>query len=151
MKLAKKLRSNKGFTLVELVVVIAVLAILAGVGSVAYSGYITRAKEATDMSTLAAIQTAVVSACAEKGAVTSIKVSNAGDFVTATAGGSDVVLRGTGEDATLKANFDTFIGSNSLKLTSEKFSTGAQWSSQDPGANTWVKPSSAITNPSSGG
>lgn len=59
MRTEKKLKSNKGFTLVELVVVIAVLAILAGVGTVAYRGYITRAQEAADISALAAVKTAV--------------------------------------------------------------------------------------------
>ena len=40
------IRKNRGFTLVELIVVIAILAILAGVAIPAYSGYITKAKDA---------------------------------------------------------------------------------------------------------
>ena len=48
MKLFKKL--NKGFTLVELVVVIAVIAILAAVSVVAYTGITTNAKKTAAMS-----------------------------------------------------------------------------------------------------
>lgn len=141
MKLAKKLKSNKGFTLVELVVVIAVLAILAGVGSVAYSGYITRAKEATDMSTLAAIQTAAVSACAEKGVVTKITVDKDG-VVKATVG-SDITLNGSAATVgSESANFKTFIGTNSTKLSSDKFKGGAEWNyggvEDTAKQNTWV-------------
>ena len=58
---------DAGFTLVELVVVIAVLAILAGVGAVAYSGYIEKAREAADLELLGAVNTAFASACAEEG------------------------------------------------------------------------------------
>ena len=53
-------RSKKGFTLVELIVVIAILAILAGVAIPVYSGYITKAKEASDITKLDPIKTAVV-------------------------------------------------------------------------------------------
>ena len=39
-------KKNGGFTLVELIVVIAILAILAGIAVPAYTGYITKAKNA---------------------------------------------------------------------------------------------------------
>ncbi len=72
----EKMKSRKGFTLVELVVVIAVLAILAGVGAVAYRGYITRAQEAKDMEVLAAVKTAVDAAYAQDAVtVKSIKIT----------------------------------------------------------------------------
>ena len=63
MKLKKK---NDGFTLVELIVVIAILAILAGVAVPAYSGYIYKAKEASDMTQLDSMKTAIAFAVAEK-------------------------------------------------------------------------------------
>lgn len=148
MKLTKKLKSNKGFTLVELVVVIAVLAILAGVGSVAYSGYITRAKEAADMSTLAAVQTAAVAACAEKGVVTEINVKNDGSYATAKVkeANGDVTynllegktVTGAKTDPTVTGNFKTFLGTNTINLTSDKYkkdANGAKWSNS---GNTWV-------------
>ena len=58
--------NQRGFTLVELVVVIAVLAILAGIGVVAYNGYIEKAREAADLELLGAVNTAFASACAEE-------------------------------------------------------------------------------------
>ena len=52
------IKSNGGFTLVELIVVIAILAILAGVAVPAYSGYIKKAEQAADLQTLSAVNTA---------------------------------------------------------------------------------------------
>lgn len=56
-----------GFTLVELIVVIAILAILAGVGVPAYSGYVEKANEASDLALLAEVNLAFASACAVNG------------------------------------------------------------------------------------
>lgn len=47
-KTVKKRKCTGGFTLVELIVVIAILAILAGVGTVAYTGYITATRKGVD-------------------------------------------------------------------------------------------------------
>ncbi len=46
------MKSNKGFSLVELIVVIAIMAIIAGVAVPVYSGYITKANEGTDDNTV---------------------------------------------------------------------------------------------------
>ena len=51
--------NQKGFTLVELVVVIAVLAILAGVGVVAYNGYIDYANKGADKKTVGELMRAI--------------------------------------------------------------------------------------------
>ena len=59
-------KKNGGFTLVELIVVIAILAILAAVAIPAYSGYITKAQEANDMTLLDSVKTATVFAVMEK-------------------------------------------------------------------------------------
>ena len=88
-------KSNGGFTLVELIVVIAILAILAGVAVPAYSGYISKANEAADMTLLDSVKTAVVFATMEKepevsvttftvseGEPKAISVTTTGDAVT---------------------------------------------------------------------
>ena len=61
------MKKNGGFTLVELIVVIAILAILAGVAVPAYSGYVTKAKEAAVLGTCDAVKTAVFASYAEEG------------------------------------------------------------------------------------
>ena len=72
------IKKNGGFTLVELIVVIAILAILAGVAVPAYSGYITKAKDAAVITELDAIQTAAQAANATAGAISKIVVSSTG-------------------------------------------------------------------------
>ncbi len=69
-------KSNKGFTLVELIVVIAILAILAGVAVPAYSGYIKKAESAADITKLDAVKTAVQSAHATTTQPTKIVVTD---------------------------------------------------------------------------
>ena len=60
------MKKTGGFTLVELIVVIAILAILAGVAVPAYSGYITKANEAADLTWLDSAKTAIAFAVAEE-------------------------------------------------------------------------------------
>lgn len=82
-------KKNGGFTLVELIVVIAILAILAGVAIPAYSGYITKAKDAAIITELDAIQTAAQAANATKGEIDSIAVNGTTIVVTASKGLAD--------------------------------------------------------------
>ena len=76
-------KKNGGFTLVELIVVIAILAILAGVAVPAYSGYIEKANEAADLTTLTHIRTAAQGAMATEGAVTILKITAAEGVISA--------------------------------------------------------------------
>ena len=54
-----KRKRTEGFTLVELVVVIAILAILAGIAVPAYSGYVTKAREASDLQVITTVNSAI--------------------------------------------------------------------------------------------
>lgn len=64
MKKLKRL-DNKGFTLVELIIVIAIIAILAAVIAPQYIKYVERSKQSTDVNTAAAIEQAVNVMCAD--------------------------------------------------------------------------------------
>ena len=114
-------KKNGGFTLVELIVVIAILAILAGVAVPAYSGYIERANQAADITTLDAVKTACQAALATKGEVTGIALSSTAIKVTYkdTAGNTQTV-----DNITTNTDFALFYGSTIPTL---KSGTSATW------------------------
>ena len=119
-------KKNGGFTLVELIVVIAILAILAGIAIPAYSGYITKAKDAGVTTELSAIATAAMGACAETGTVEKIVVAPNGTITITASTGATV-------DQT---DFKLFYGSESMnnaaKLAETSYKNGATWYAADP-------------------
>ena len=134
------IKSTKGFTLVELIVVIAILAILAGVAIPVYNGYINKAADAAFVTELDAIASAAQAANAIDGSIDSIKVTSAGIEVGG-AGAKDYdadfvlyypnAVANTSTDA--QGDF-AFVKAPTFPKTYEK---GATW-----GANGWA----AITN-----
>lgn len=115
-------KSNKGFTLVELIVVIAILAILAGIAVPAYSGYIKKANEASDYTLLDSVKTAVFFEAIEEdeghdGIVTGITVGT--DATQVTISGTDLSIN--------KVDISEYINSNTI--TYKSGATGATWTS----------------------
>ncbi len=121
-------KSNKGFTLVELIVVIAILAILAGIAVPAYSGYIKKANEAADITQLDAIKTAAVFAYTED----NISTGNT-DVTVIYVDDATGTVYVNGEENTNVVDVSSYVTINDFK--SDTFANGAQWSSS---TSTWT-------------
>ena len=137
------IKKNGGFTLVELIVVIAILAILAGVAVPAYSGYITKAKDAAAIVELDAIATAAQAANATAGEIGSITVAVGEDATTVTVQGKVT----SAEDATettyadladdFYTNFDMFYEGATVSGTTITIAENFEGTSYAAGA-TWT-------------
>ncbi|MEW5936165.1 MAG: type II secretion system protein, partial [Bacillota bacterium] len=77
--LTKRMRNQKGFTLVELLVVVAIIAILAGVLLPQLMGYTTKARESRAMSDLATMRSILEAYCADEGKGSYPKPDNTAD------------------------------------------------------------------------
>ena len=108
----KSLKSTKGFTLVELIVVIAILGILAAVAVPAYTGYLDKAKEASDTQIVSALNTAFAAACIENGVdASTVAAAN----VTASVGSDKkitVSVSTIDKASAINSDFATYFGTN---------------------------------------
>ena len=85
--LMKKIRkSNKGFTLVELIIVVAIIAVLSAVVAPQYIKYVERSRQGVDASTLEEVRHAIEVEVAIQGATAgSATIASDGDITVPTA------------------------------------------------------------------
>lgn len=106
------MRNNKGFSLVELIVVIAIMAILAAVAIPTFAGFITKANKGNDESLLNDIEYAVKLDRAEDGGlaageVVEVTISEAGAITAIKIMKDSVVIKNYDSDLTLEGVIDT--------------------------------------------
>lgn len=75
MKAKNEKKDNKGFSLVELIIVIAIMAILVGIVGTQVIPYISKSKVAKDQQVLNSISTAAVTAYSENGATANMTIN----------------------------------------------------------------------------
>ena len=128
----RKKKDNKGFTLVELVIVVAILAILVGILAPQYTKYVEKSRKAADASNLENLVTA---------------------FKTAASDGNDQIPAGTytftinKEATTLEngtdVNYPKGEGINTIKDIITKF-VGNNWKDTKLKSKKWVNGSTTV-------
>ncbi len=117
--------NNKGFSLVELIVVIAIMAILVGVLAPSVLGQLDKAKISKDKQTIETVVTAVATAYADQ-MVTSGKPTGAGSTtitaVTFASSGSPVSYAGPGNESTFNGAIQEIVGYTTVVLESNEYS-----------------------------
>ena len=106
------MRNNKGFSLVELIVVIAIMAILAAVAIPTFAGFITKANKGNDESLLNDIEYAVELDRAKDGGlaadqVVEVTISEAGAITAIKIMKGSDVIKDYSSDLTLEGVIDT--------------------------------------------
>lgn len=118
-KKAKK--NNKGFSLVELIVVIAIMAVLVGVLAPTLIGNIEKSRESKDLQNLDSIRQAVVTAMSDENVYSSTVPTTGSVTVASGAHGANLAFYGT--YGSLSTEFGTIITSDT-KMTSKSGTSG---------------------------
>ncbi len=126
-----KKNMNKGFSLVELIIVIAIMAVLVGVLAPQFIKYVESSRQSTDIDTVAALKTAIESAVIDSAADDTPIESGSIEIKTGTPCTADAKLAGTKDLA------DVGIA-ETTKLKSSGWQGGTYEYKIDTGAYAWT-------------
>ena len=113
--------NNKGFSLVELIVVIAIMAILVGVLAPSVLGQLDKAKISKDKQTIETICTAIATAYADQ-MVTSGKATGTVSYITVSKGsGTPVAYTATTSSNKMSEAVQEIVGFSKVYLESSEF------------------------------
>jgi type IV pilus assembly protein PilA len=118
----KKEMNNKGFSLVELIIVIAIMAILIVVLAPQYLKYVEKSRNSTDVSNATEIVTAIQVYAADPDATKAFK---SGESFTISVGTSGSI---SGGDADAKAAAQDAMDESGITLANVKCSSKSNWS-----------------------